>query len=80
MAKKIRMPRESEIPVWSVEVLDDCGYVQYHLRLSDEVASGLAAKLRVLLSRKMIGGFQIRRVDALVVPAFQFYKRYGLDR
>ena len=79
MAKKIRMPREGEIPVWLVEVLDGSGYVPWHVRLSDEVAKGLEGKLRKLLAGGKISGFQISKVVRIVVPAFQFYARYGLD-
>lgn len=79
-AKAKRASSTDEIPVWSVEVLEDCGYVQYHLRLSHDVARGLAEKLRGLLAKKEIGGFQVRLVEALVVPAFMFYKRYGFDK
>lgn len=75
-----KMPRkEGNIPVWSVEVLESGGYVQYHLRLSAEVAKWLTERLSVLLSDKAIRGYQVRLVDQLVVPAFHFYERYGLD-
>jgi len=81
MMAKPKLPRsEDEIPVWFIEILESGGCVQWHLRLSREVASGLEVKLNILLARQKICGFRITRVEDAIVPAFQFYERYGMDR